>query len=205
MLSSWERDERQGEKQDKMKPNRKLVLIAAGMLLCSLALAQNKSTSSIREKRRPDLSAPASSASTPAPSGEFSSILNGSPMLLKLYRDTEVGTNKPIEVYDFVIEMQVMNSDGNFEPVGLQIHNFYTAHPLDAANDVYPNAALDCEKWYNIILGQQHYRNPKSKTWPYVEFTAAEGARVLQTNEHGAVWWSDDIECWGSQDRFPPF
>ncbi len=27
----------------------------------------------------------------------------------------------------FVIELQVMNSDGNLEPVGLQIHNYYTA------------------------------------------------------------------------------
>ena len=87
-------------------------------------------------------------------------------MLLARYHDTEVGTNKHIDVYDFVIEMQVMNSDGNLEPVGLQIHNL---------------------------------------VWPYVEFTAAQGARVVQTNEHGAVWWSDDIECWGSQDRFPPF
>ena len=180
-------------------------VFAIGMLLvCSVAISQT-TTTPLRQKRRPKATAPASSASTPAPNGEFSSILNGSPMLLALYRDTEVGTNKPIEVYDFVIEMQVMNSDGNFEPVGLQIHNFYTAKPLDAANDVYLNGALDCEKWYNIISGQQHFHNPKNKIWPYVEFTAAQGARVVQTNEHGAVWWSDDIECWGSQDRFPPF
>ena len=48
-------------------------------------------------------------------------------------------------------------------------------------------------------------RDPKSKTWPYVEFLTAQGARTIQTNEDGTVYWSDDIECWGSSDRFPPF
>jgi hypothetical protein len=38
-----------------------------------------------------------------------------------------------------------------------------------------------------------------------VEFVTAVGARVVQTNEDAAVWYSDDIECWGSSDRFPPF
>jgi hypothetical protein len=42
-------------------------------------------------------------------------------------------------------------------------------------------------------------------TWSYVEFTVAQGARMLQTNEDGLVFWSDDVECWGSRDRFPPF
>ncbi len=63
----------------------------------------------------------------PAPNGEFSSILDGLPILLELHHDTEVGTNKPIDVYMFVIELQIVNSDGDLEPVGLQIHNFYTA------------------------------------------------------------------------------
>ena len=36
----------------------------------------------------------------------------------------------------FVIEMQVMNSDGNLEPIGLQIHNYYTANLLDPWSDV---------------------------------------------------------------------
>ena len=51
------------------------------------------------------------------------------PMLLELHHDTEAGTNKPIDVYMFVIEMQVMNSDGNFEPMGLQIHQLLHGKP----------------------------------------------------------------------------
>jgi hypothetical protein len=180
------------------------VLALGTLLMCSLAFAQ-EATTTIREKRHPEQTAQPSTASTPAPSGDFFFLLNGSPMLLALHHDTEVGTNKPIDVYDFVIEMQVMNSDGNFEPVGLQIHNFYTAKPLDAANDVNPNTACDCKTWYKIISFQQQHHNRKNVIWPYVQFKTAEGARVVQTNEHGAVWWSDDIECWGSQDRFPPF
>jgi hypothetical protein len=42
-------------------------------------------------------------------------------------------------------------------------------------------------------------------TWPDVEFTVAKGARVIQSNEDGQVWWSDDVECWASRDRFKPF
>ncbi len=48
-------------------------------------------------------------------------------------------------------------------------------------------------------------RNPKLGTWPYIELVTAVGARVIQTNEDGQVFWSDDIQCWGSSDRFPPF
>lgn len=126
-------------------------------------------------------------------------------MLLELHHDTEVGTNNPIDVYMFVIELQVMNSDGNFEPVGLQIHNYYTAKPLDPKNAINPRNARDCKYWNILVTKAMQTRKADSKTWPYVEFTAAEGARVVQTNEDGAVWWSDDIECWGSSDRFSPF
>jgi hypothetical protein len=126
-------------------------------------------------------------------------------MLLELHHDTEVGTNKPIDVYMFVIEMQIMNSDGNLEPVGLQIHNYYTAQPQDAKNDINPRNARDCKTWNTLVTKALQTRKSGSATWPYVEFITAQGARVLQTNEDGAVWYSDDIECWGSNDRFPPF
>ncbi|HEX3818925.1 MAG TPA: hypothetical protein VHW45_01265 [Candidatus Sulfotelmatobacter sp.] len=127
------------------------------------------------------------------------------PMLLELHHDTEVGTNKPIDVYMFVIEMQVMNSDGNLEPIGLQIHNYYTASLLDPWNDVNRHTAADCSRWNKLITQAMASRDPNSKTWPYVEFLTAEGARTLQTNEDGTVFYSDDIQCWGSMDRFSPF
>lgn len=105
----------------------------------------------------------------------------------------------------FVIEMQVMNSDGNLEPVGLQIHNYYTANLLDPWNDINRHTAADCSRWNKLITQAMASRDPNSKTWPYVQFITAEGARTLQTNEDGTVYYSDDIQCWGSMDRFPPF
>jgi hypothetical protein len=132
-------------------------------------------------------------------------ILDGLPIQLTLHHDTEVGTNKPVDVYAFVIELQVMNSDGDFEPEGLQIFNFYTAQPQDRRDDVNPRNARDCKIWYTRQTKAMKYRNPKLRTWPYVEFVTSVDARVLQTNEDGAVYYSDDIECWGSSDRFSPF
>ena len=105
----------------------------------------------------------------------------------------------------FVIELQVMNSDGDLEPVGFQIPNFYTAQPQDTKNDVNPHNARDCKTWNTLITKAMQARKSGSATWPYVEFITAQSARVIQTNEDGAVWYSDDIECWGSIDRFPPF
>jgi hypothetical protein len=104
-----------------------------------------------RETRHPAADAEASAAATPAPTYEFFSILDGPPLLLELHHDTEVGTNKPIDVFMFVIEMQVMNSDGNFEPVGLQIHNFYTQYAQDPANASNPNHARDCRIWNYLV------------------------------------------------------
>jgi len=170
-------------------------------LFVTLASAQTRPIPT----RHPAIDAPASSQSAPAPNYEFFSILDGSPMLLQLHHDTEAGTNKPIDVYDFVIELQVMNSDGDFEPVGLQIHNFYTAQPQDPKGDINPRNSRDCGIWNKLVVQEGQYRSPANKTWPYVEFTVAEGARVVQTNEDGSVFWSDDVECWGSSDRFPPF
>jgi len=132
-------------------------------------------------------------------------ILDGLPILLTLHHDTKASNNEPIDVYDFVIELQIMNSDGNLEPEGLQFHNFYTAKPLDASHDVNPNNARDCKKWNDLQVLAGQNRDPKLKTWPYVEFVTAVGARTVQTNEDGQVYWSDDIECWGASDRFPPF
>jgi len=156
-----------------------------------------------RSVRRPPMQAATASTRQPDASGA-SYILDGTPMLLSLHHDTEVGTGKRVDVYDFVIELQVMNSDGNLEPVGLQIHNFYTVQPKDSQHDVYPRAAADCKIWNKLVTTALRH-DPGTRTWPYVEFVTAVGARTVQTNEDGQVWWSDDIECWGSTDRFSPF
>jgi hypothetical protein len=132
-------------------------------------------------------------------------VLNGMPMLMELHHDTEVGTGRPVDVDVFVIEMQIMNSDGNLEPVGLQIHNFFTAKAQDPKNAFNPHNARDCRAWNSLVLRAMAHRDPKSKTWPYVELVTNTNARVIQTNEDGQVWWSDDVECWGSSDRFSPF
>lgn len=176
--------------------------LAVAIMVTPYVLGQAKPP---QNTRRPAAGAEASASSAPAPSGEFFSILDGMPVLMELHHDTEVGTNKPIDVYLFVIEMQVMNSDGNLEPVGLQIFNYYTAKPLTPKTDINPRNARDCRYWNLLITRAMKERKSTDNTWPYVEFTAAQGARVIQTNEDGAVWWSDDIQCWGSSDRFPPF
>ena len=171
------------------------------------ASAQNndKQQNQQPQKRRPAADAVVSPRNTPAPSGEYFSILNGLPINFEIHHDTEVGTGKPIDVILFVIELQVMNSDGDLEPEGLDIFNYFTAKPVDAKDDVNPHNARDCMYWNGLVLNAIETRDPSSRTWPYVEFTAAQGARVIQTNEDGAVWWSDDVECWGSSDRFSPF
>jgi hypothetical protein len=181
------------------------LLVMVGMLVAlPVVFGQSKP---VQTQRRPAANAPASDvAPHKAQDGSGASyILDGLPVLLTLHHDTEVGTNKPVDVWAFVIELQVMNSDGNLEPEGLQIFNFYTKYPRDAKNDINPHNALDCKRWARLQTTAMQKRNPKLKTWPYVEFVTAVGARVLQTNEDGAVWWSDDIECWGSSDRFSPF
>jgi len=184
--------------------NRLCLLVMVGILMSAPVFGQGKQP---QTERRPAANAPVSGTapSKAADSPPSYYILDGLPILLTLHHDTEVGTNKPVDVYVFVIEMQIINSDGNAEPVGLQIFNFYTAHPQDPKNDVNPHNARDCKIWAGLQTEAMEKRNPKLKTWPYVEFVATVGARVLQTNEDGAVWWSDDIECWGSSDRFPPF
>jgi hypothetical protein len=176
-----------------------------GILSATLVFAQGKQ---LQIQRRPAADTPAKSEKTLAKaSGRADSyyILNGLPMLLELHHDTEVGTNKPVDVYLFVIEMQVMNSDGDREPIGLQIGYFYTKWPQEPAQANNPHNARDCKTWSGIQTRAMKNRDPKIKTWPYVEFVTDVDARVLQTNEDGAVLWSDDIECWGSTDRFPPF
>ena len=180
------------------------LLIMVGMLAISPIFGQTKQ---VQQQRRPAANAPASDvAPYKAQDGSGASyILDGLPLLLELHHDTEVGTNKPVDVYMFVIEMQIMNSDGNLEPIGLQIHNYYTRWSQDLKTVFNPHNARDCKIWNGLQTRAMRNRNPKIKTWPYVELVTAVDARVLQTNEDGAVWWSDDIECWGSTDRFSPF
>ena len=186
------------------KTSRLGVLFVVGILLASPIFGQTKQ---VQQQRRPAANAPASDvAPYKAQDGSGASyILDGLPMLLALHHDTEVGTNKPVDVYMFVIEMQIMNSDGNLEPVGLQIHNYYTRWTQDLKTVFNPHNARDCRIWNGLQTRAMKNRNPKIKTWPYVELVTAVDARVLQTNEDGAVWYSDDIECWGSTDRFSPF
>ena len=183
---------------------RRAILAVLAGLLATSALAQVKQS---RHERRPAAAPDPATLSAPPtqPNYEFFSILDGMPMLLELHHDTEVGTGRPVDVYMFVIELQVMNSDGNFEPVGLQIHNYYTAKPVNPDTAPNPHNARDCSIWNALVLKEMASRKANDPTWPYIEFTVAQGARVIQTNEDGQAWWSDDIECWASRDRFPPF
>jgi hypothetical protein len=179
---------------------------AMGLLALFAASTLFAQVTPVRHERRPA----ASQENVPSPEPKqpnylYFSILNGTPKDLTLHHDTEVGTNKPIDVYMYPIELQVVNSDGNLEPEGLIIDNFYTAHAVDPLTAPNPNNARDCKIWNALVLNEIKNRNPKSPTWSYVEFTVAQGARVIDTNEDGKVFWSDDIECWGSKDRFAPF
>jgi hypothetical protein len=185
------------------KGTRSIVFGLLTLLATSAVFAQAKQ---VRHERRPAaLPQTAAAPEQTQPTYQYFSILDGTPMGLTLHHDTEVGTGRPVDVYMYPIELQVLNSDGNLEPEGLIIDNFYTAKavsPLTAPN---PNNARDCKTWNTLVVNEEKNQNPKSLTWSYVEFTVAQGARVLQTNEDGQVFWSDDIECWGSRDRFPPF
>ncbi|MCU1302494.1 MAG: hypothetical protein JWQ87_2778 [Candidatus Sulfotelmatobacter sp.] len=186
------------------KMGRLLLMSTVTLLAASSAFAQ---AAKIRHERRPPAVADANSSAPPQtqPTYQFFSILDGTPKGLTLHHDTEVGTGRAVDVYVFPIELQILNSDGNLEPEGLILDNFYTAkavNPLTAPN---PNNARDCKTWNTLVLNEIKNRGANSPTWSYIEFTVAQGARVLQTNEDGQVWWSDDIECWGSRDRFAPF
>jgi len=182
---------------------RAISVVLFALLLVSVANAAAKKP---QHQRRPaKLSSAPLASPQAAPNYEYFSILNGTPMGLYLHHDTEVGTGNPIDVYMFAIELQVMNSDGNLEPEGLIIDNFYTAKPQQPLQAMNPYNAHDCRIWNGIVLDEIKNQPIQSPTWSYVQFNVAQGARVVQTNEDGQVWWSDDIECWGSKDRFPPF
>ena len=86
------------------KSSRMGLLFIAGILVASPVFGQTKQ---IQTQRRPAANAPASDvAPYKAQDGSGASyILDGLPMLLALHHDTEVGTNKPVDVYMFVIEM----------------------------------------------------------------------------------------------------
>jgi hypothetical protein len=185
---------------------KKVGLLWVGLALLLAVPAVFAQARQIRNERRPAVTAAVTpTAPLAQPNYQYFSILDGTPKGLWLHHDTEVGTGKPIDVYVFAIELQVLNSDGNFEPEGLIIDNFYTAKAVEPTRAFNPHNARDCKIWNEYVLNEIATRNLTDPTWPYVEFTSALGARTVQTNEDGQVWWSDDIECWGSQDRFAPF
>ena len=188
--------------------HRAITLLFAVLLAASAFAQSDAPAKPVRQERRPAASPdPATTTAMPQkqPNYEYFSILDGMPVLMEVHHDTEVGTGKPIDVNVFVIELQVLNSDGDLEPEGLQIFNYFTSKAVDPNTAPNPHNARDCRYWNTIVNNEMKTRPKKSPTWSYVEFTVAQGARVIQTNEDGQVWWSDDVECWGSRDRFPPF
>lgn len=185
---------------------RKLALLASAILFAAaICCAQDapSQNASAQATRHPPFSMKTQSPSQP--NYIYFSILDGTPEALELHHDTVQGTGQPVDVYMLALELQVMNSDGDSEPEGLIIDHFYTAKAVQPQKAPNPHNARDCGFWYQLVQGASQDRNPLLRTWPYMEFTVAQGARVIQTNEDGAVYWSDDIECWGSSDRFPPF
>jgi len=135
--------------------------------------------------------------------GEYFSILDGTPVSFQVHHDTRADTNEAIDVYMIVIELQIMNSDGDAEPVGLRLFNYITANPQDPGSN--SHNARDCKIWYLAVQASAPEYDGNTKVYPYLEFITKKGARTVQTNEDGAVLFSDDVICWKSGDRFPPF
>ena len=65
----------------------------------------------------------------------------------------------------FVIEMQVMNSDGNLEPDGTaDIHNYYTANPVDPMERVNRHTARGLQQiWNKLITKEMESRDLKTR------------------------------------------
>ena len=104
---------------------KKVSLLLVGLVLLPAMPAVFAQAKQIRHERRPAATAAVDpTAPMQQPNYQYFSILDGTPKGLWLHHDTEVSTGKPIDVYVFAIELQVLNSDGNFEPVGLIIDNF---------------------------------------------------------------------------------
>jgi hypothetical protein len=177
----------------------------ATLWTASPVFSQDAPANTVRVEKHPDATEAATPETQKQPTYRYFSMLDGVPMVLELHHDTEARTGKPIEVYLLVIEKQTMNSDGKREPIGLQFGNYYTAKAQDPATAWNPNNAADCKTWNGLTLDALDQHEAKQTTWSYMQFAVAEGARTIETVEDGAVWWSDDIECWGATDRFPPF
>jgi|SRR5580658_1688509 hypothetical protein len=208
-MPNWKKPERveklrvQGESG--MGKSRQLgLLVMVGMLVAATVLGQGKQ---MQIRRQPLADAPASEQAAPSVFRETPArdVLNGVPIQLEVHHDTEVRTHKPVDVYALTIERQTMNSDGDWEPIGLQVISFYTRYAQDPLSDANPHNGHDCKVWFRLQTSAIENRDPKSGTWPYIEFVKRVDARIIRTREDGAVYWSDDIECWGSLDRFPPF
>src|SRR5262249_37925758 len=159
------------------------VVLSLVVCAASAAFAQVKPS---QELRRPS----AVDTQKAQPQDDDGSVFfqNGLPMLFKVHHDTEVGTGRAVDVDEFVIELQVMNSDGNPEPVGLQIHDYFTAQAQDPKNAFNKHTAHDCHIWNNLIVKALRDHKRSDKTWPYVEFIMTNPARTIQTNEHGRVF-----------------
>jgi hypothetical protein len=84
-----------------------------------------------------------------------------------------------------VIELQVMNSDGNPEPEGLQLWKYITAKPQDHKHK--NDDARDCRIWYQAVRASAPENDGKTKVYPYLEFIIKKDARTVQTKEDGAV------------------
>src|SRR5260221_13200291 len=88
------------------------LLFIVAILVASPVFGQGKQPKVLR---RPPAVAEAGkdTAKPKTPNGSGASyVLNGLPMYLALHHDTEFGTNKPVDIFMLLIEIQIMNSDG---------------------------------------------------------------------------------------------
>jgi hypothetical protein len=99
------------------------------------------------------------------------------------------------------------NQDRKANPLGnpwvFSSGNYITAKPQDRKPKNHD--ARDCKIWYRAVQASAPEYDGNTKVYPYLEFITKKGARIVQTNEDGPVLFSDDVECWKSGDRFPPF
>jgi hypothetical protein len=195
-----------------MKSKRIALAIAASVWVTSFVFAEDvpekpgaAASNHVVQERHPNASETTSWETQTQPNYRFFSLLVGVPKILELHHDTEVRTGKPIDVYMLVIEQQTMNSDGMREPIGLQFFDLFTANAVDPATAWNPANAADCKSWKTETLVALEGHQEWQPTFTYLQLAVAEGARTIETNEDGTVWWSDDIQCWGALDRFPPF
>jgi len=108
---------------------------------------------------------------------------------------------QPVEVFEMILRLRIMNQNGGPQPADLEIVNYISF-------DVTGHCA-QCQRWFQRVSADENYvvsrirAGANVSSFPFLQLAIFGNSQRILTDEGTYVYPGNSVECWETKDFWP--